>query len=236
MTAHTDMPVPCAAALYRERCARTRDNYGMREVWPYLMGRRVLDLGCGDGGHLARLGPRSVGVDCAPNNVLACHRKGLSVLEYDINQPLPFEDDSFEAVLLSHVLEHTESPLQTLREARRVCVPGGYIVVGLPVEKTIWRLVRREHFFHNHKTHLYGISPECLEALSRFVEISVLRQVLTYPWLKWSPSLHALANRMFGLPGQYLATVCWTIGRRPARHGTEHRVSARRLLPPKRGQ
>ncbi|MDA0789151.1 MAG: methyltransferase domain-containing protein [Proteobacteria bacterium] len=42
---------------------------------------------------------------------------------------LPFEDDSIDVILLHHLLDFLESPLETLREVSRVALPMGYLVI-----------------------------------------------------------------------------------------------------------
>lgn len=45
---------------------------------------------------------------------------------------LPFEDNSWDFVLTSHVLEHFFDPIKALKEWRRVVKDGGYICLILP--------------------------------------------------------------------------------------------------------
>ena len=79
----------------------------------------VLDIGCGDG-LLASLLARSLtetsftGID-----VLVRDDTHIPVSYFDGNQ-IPFEDNSFDAVMFVHVLLHTEDPAPLLREAKRV--------------------------------------------------------------------------------------------------------------------
>jgi len=42
---------------------------------------------------------------------------------------LPFRENSIDCVVMHHILEHSENPHQSLREAARVVVPNGYIVI-----------------------------------------------------------------------------------------------------------
>ena len=50
---------------------------------------------------------------------------------------LPFPDDSFDAVVASHVVEHIADPISLLRECVRVCKPGGMIYVEAPSERSL---------------------------------------------------------------------------------------------------
>jgi ubiquinone/menaquinone biosynthesis C-methylase UbiE len=50
---------------------------------------------------------------------------------------LPFDDDSFDVVLCSHVLEHVEGEQQALAEIQRVLKPGGWAALMVPVDRTV---------------------------------------------------------------------------------------------------
>jgi SAM-dependent methyltransferase len=57
------------------------------------------------------------------------------VLKVDIVAPgdnLPFQDNSVDFVLSSHVLEHFWDPIKTLKEWMRVVRPGGFIFMIIP--------------------------------------------------------------------------------------------------------
>ena len=77
---------------------------------------RVLDLGCGDGSLLQYLaqtrGVRGCGVEISPQNIVACVRNGVNVIQDDLETGLAeIEDGSFDFVILSQTLQamrHTE--------------------------------------------------------------------------------------------------------------------------------
>ncbi|SRR6266540_856893 len=80
---------------------------------------RVLDVGCGDGQisrNLMRLNP---GLEITGIDVLVRPAPAIPVIKYDGSR-LPFDDDSFEAVMMVDVMHHTPDPTVLLAEARRV--------------------------------------------------------------------------------------------------------------------
>jgi len=56
-----------------------------------------------------------------------------AMLHFDITA-IPFDDDSFDAVLCSHVLEHVENDRAAMRELVRVLRPGGFAIVLVPLD------------------------------------------------------------------------------------------------------
>jgi 2-polyprenyl-3-methyl-5-hydroxy-6-metoxy-1,4-benzoquinol methylase len=95
---------------------------------------RLLDVGCGAGGLLARyreLGWQVRGIDLSEGAVEACRAQGLTVQQAGLLEAdLPSR--SFDAILLHHVIEHVPRPLDALRRARELLAPGGTMVVVTP--------------------------------------------------------------------------------------------------------
>ena len=67
----------------------------------------------------------------------------------DISQGLPYPDNTFDEVLLSHVLEHMREPLKLLAEIRRVCKPGAKAVIHVPhwSNFTAFGTLYHEHYY-----------------------------------------------------------------------------------------
>ncbi|MES2177458.1 MAG: class I SAM-dependent methyltransferase [Gemmatimonadota bacterium] len=80
---------------------------------------RVLDVGCGDGALSARLGALRSDLAIEGVDVLAREKSQIPVTLFDGTR-LPFDDESFDAVMFSDVLHHTADPTVLQREARRV--------------------------------------------------------------------------------------------------------------------
>ena len=88
-------------------------------------GSRVLDLGCGDGALLDYLqrsrGCSGYGVEIADANVLACVRRGVNVIQLNLDEGLAlFADNSFDVVLQIDTLPHLRNAEVMLRETARV--------------------------------------------------------------------------------------------------------------------
>ena len=97
-------------------------------------GSRVLDLGCGDGALLAHLqqakGCSGYGVEIADDNVLACARRGVNVVQLNLEEGLAlFGDQSFDVVLQLQTLQHLRNTEKMLRETARV---GRVGIVSFP--------------------------------------------------------------------------------------------------------
>jgi SAM-dependent methyltransferase len=98
---------------------------------------------------------------------------------------LPFEDDSFDVVLCSHVLEHVPGEQEGLAEIRRVLRPGGWAAIMLPVDRTVSETIedptvttpgqREARYGHFDHVRLYGRdvaarlgADEVIDPLTRF--------------------------------------------------------------------
>ena len=147
---------------YKEYASsRLTGNFGemssYRFVYPYLKNKRVLDVGCSDGLYLKSLSKESVGIEQIPALAAACKNSGLNVIAGDVLDVVSgLSDNSFEAVLFSHVMEHLESPILMLKQIHRVLVQKGVLILGLPIERNIFRDVLRMDYFDG--THIYAFS------------------------------------------------------------------------------
>lgn len=98
----------------------------------------VLDLGAGNGGvslGLAAAGARVVALDCYLNGEVAELRAALGfpfshVIAHGAR--LPFPDRALDAVILSDVIEHVDTPRVLGAEVARVLRPGGTCIITTP--------------------------------------------------------------------------------------------------------
>ena len=102
---------------------------------------RLLDIGCGDGALALQVRDRYrliVATDVSPAAVeqakRAAHDVGatLDFRVLDANLALPFEPASFDVLVSLSTLQYIFDPQLFLREAARVLVPGGRLLIEVP--------------------------------------------------------------------------------------------------------
>ena len=95
----------------------------------------LLDLGCDDGAHTSlyaqAAGAVDVhGVEVVESRATLARERGISVVSADLGTPLPFADQTFDAVVSNQVIEHLCDTDMFLTEAFRVLKIGGTVVTS----------------------------------------------------------------------------------------------------------
>jgi SAM-dependent methyltransferase len=144
-------------------------------------GRRVLDLGCGDGAFAAAL----LGADCevtmadVAGEALRRARErapGAEAVQLVEGAPLPFPEDAFDVVWAGEVLEHVADVVGLLAEVRRVLRWGGELLVTTPWHGRL--VVATDAHFDPRADHLRFFSARTLRAVladAGFAAIEVRR-------------------------------------------------------------
>ncbi len=90
--------------------------------------RKILDVGCGDGSKLKRLGNKKTErFGCEVSNLAG----KFGFQKFD-GVGLPYKDNSFDRVVNFFVLEHTQKPKELILEMVRVLAPGGLLIILAP--------------------------------------------------------------------------------------------------------
>jgi len=132
---------------------------------------RLLDVGSGDGSWLARmrdLGWRVEGQELDPS--AAEHARRTYDLEVRVGslKDLAYADQTFDAITLSHVIEHVYEPVALLAECRRILKPGGRLVALTPnVASFGHRHFGRAWVALDPPRHLFLFSPVTLTEVAR---------------------------------------------------------------------
>ena len=108
------------------------------EIAAKLGGKKLLDIGCGDGTYTLVLKDllkteETVGIEISPEAVGLAKEKGIKAYQLDIDEEkLPFEDASFDIIYCGEIIEHVFNPDHLLEEIRRTLKPGGRCIITTP--------------------------------------------------------------------------------------------------------
>ncbi len=116
---------PGAVGALHEKLVFNRRIRGLANWFAKMLPERVrvLDVGCGNGLISALLQRQRPDVSMRGIDVLPRKSPHIPVEMFD-GEHFPFADGSFDVVLFSDVLHHTDDPKVLLREARRVAARG----------------------------------------------------------------------------------------------------------------
>lgn len=158
-----------------------------------VQGKRVLDVGCGDGVlsvALARAGADVTGVDADPRMLTAARDRAskadatITFIEGDAWQ-LPFADDTFDVVAAITVLCFIGDAARAANEMARVLRPGGRLVIGELGRHSLWAAKRRLSGWLGSETWRRAVfrSSRELKHLARAVRLDVdgVRGAIYYP-------------------------------------------------------
>jgi SAM-dependent methyltransferase len=130
----------------------------------------VLDVGCG-----AKKWPGAIGLDISSDTD--------ADVVHDLNEfPYPFEDDSFDQVLMQDVIEHVHEPIRVMDELHRICRPGARIQLRTPHFSSM--------LAYSDPTHTHYFSAEAIRTLAepRFSHYTAVRMRVVHVTIDlWLP-------------------------------------------------
>jgi SAM-dependent methyltransferase len=123
---------------------------------------RLLDIGCGKRPYALIYDPlviASIGTETAFTPHGTAEADAICYAE-----ALPFSQDSFDTILCTEVLEHTQQPFLAMQEFSRVLKPGGYLLLSVPF---IYPIHEAPHDYWRFTPH--GLEAICKQARFKIV-------------------------------------------------------------------
>jgi SAM-dependent methyltransferase len=154
-------------------------SFTAKGVIPYRGSGKILDVGCGGGGYLYRLkrwGWDAYGVEPSETGARHAQNLGLNVKQ-GLLEEARFEDNFFDVIRLSHVVEHLPNPKATFREIARVLKPKGLVYLTVPNTRSLVFWLFRENWYAlDAPRHVISYSPKTLRALATATGFEVVRE------------------------------------------------------------
>ena len=98
---------------------------------------KLLDIGSGDGYLKFFCEQQNIefhGIELHPRRIKVCQELGYDIKSFNIEKErFPYQDNQYDVIVASHVLEHLYHPEITLKEMYRTLKPGGIIIIGVPM-------------------------------------------------------------------------------------------------------
>ena len=111
-------------------------------------GDHLLDIGCGNGRLIVGLleaGWQISGVELDPIAAKVARSIGIDVTQGTI-ESLKEESDKYDAITLSHVIEHVHDPRKLLQDVYRLLKPNGVVYIETPNIDSHWAKLFRENW------------------------------------------------------------------------------------------
>jgi len=174
-------------ALYERRRPHKVWDDGRRldAVLGYANGTDYLDIGCGLGSFLEAAeerGLNTIGIDVGEYPVNYCRERSLKAQVGSLTET-GFDDDSFDLVTASNVLEHIPRTEDGLLEVRRILRPGGIFAFIIPNGDYL-----KAHLLRGTYLYYHGLRARVHHTYHNRRTITMLMrrtgfQPLRYPWL-----------------------------------------------------
>jgi SAM-dependent methyltransferase len=170
--------------------ALARASLDVRDLERWHAPGCLLDIGCG-GGHMLRAaaarGWSAFGTEAAEEAVSALRREfGAGRIATAGEEARTFAAATFDAVIMSHVLEHVRDPAAALREARDLLAPRGLLLCEVPDLGALRIRLRRRPL--TGQLHLWHFTAKTLSGLLSRTGFEVLeicfrdRRAMAQPW------------------------------------------------------
>jgi len=149
---------------------KTLNDINIEKLAGGIKGKKFLDIGCATGmllNHFKNLGAIPYGVEiCTESCRYAYEHFGLTLYNGTLENA-HYENDFFDIVHFSHLIEHLEKPIEFMKEVFRITKRGGIIIITTPREDSFWA--------HIYKKKWRSLIPDHLILFSRSHLISLVK-------------------------------------------------------------
>ena len=145
-------------------------------------GARILDAGCGSGRTMQLLSAYGLvsGIELSESAAEVARARGVGEVMIGRLEELPWPEERFDLITCLDVIEHTPDDRATLAELRRVCRPGGHLVVTVPAYPRLWS-VHDEANHHYRRYSRAALRSAALEAGWALERMSSFNSMLLAP-------------------------------------------------------
>ena len=136
-----------------------------REHIDYVESGKFLDIGCGNGSRLLKmrnLGWQVTGVELNKKAFNECVNHNLNVFNSTLENT-KFEDNSFDVVYMSHLVEHLANPCEIFEIVNKILKPNGLLYIKTPNRNSLGRKIFGKYWYANDiPRHLFLFSKKSL--------------------------------------------------------------------------
>ncbi len=130
---------------------------------------KVIDLGCGANKTI----PEAIGVDMIPKNeVIDTLNKAVSQadVQANITEPLPFEENSIDTIIMRHIMEHLPDSVTILKHLNSLLVENGRLIIAVPDDAIHQSIPMNIE-------HVHGFNKQSMKALLEVTGFKVVKQM-----------------------------------------------------------
>lgn len=158
------------------------DNERIKLLKKFIVGNKILDVGCGTGSYVAFLnsiGYECVGVDFVEDFIDEAKKTKRGIFIKARADNLPFKSKEFNTVILFDILEHGDD-IKILNEAKRVCKSKILVIVPKKVD---FELEQAGVIFRHYidKSHLREYEEKDIKELAEKTDLKLVNLLRIHP-------------------------------------------------------